>query len=156
MRPLCWSYASILLLAVAGLLLGCSRRLADAPALRETAGPAWFAEVTADVGLDFVHDPGPTGHFFMPQIIGAGAALFYDGQGRRDYCHPQQFAGAVTKLYRNLGRQKSGAGRAIPPVRFEDATEKAGLGRLTGPGLGVVCADFNGDGWPDIFVANDG
>jgi hypothetical protein len=32
---------------------------------------------------------------------------------------------------------------------------KAGLGRLSGPGLGVFCADFNGDGWPDIFVAND-
>jgi enediyne biosynthesis protein E4 len=41
-------------------------------------------------------------------------------------------------------------------VRFEDVTLKAGLGRLPGPGLGVVCADFNGDGWPDIFVANDG
>jgi len=40
-------------------------------------------------------------------------------------------------------------------VRFEDVTLKAGLGRLPGKGLGVICADFNGDGWPDIFVAND-
>src|SRR5262249_46334222 len=31
-----------------------------------------------------------------------------------------------------------------------------GIGRLEGPGLGVFCADFDGDGWPDIFVANDG
>ena len=32
----------------------------------------------------------------------------------------------------------------------------AGLARAIGPGLGVVCADFSGDHWPDIFVANDG
>src|SRR5437016_1455642 len=39
---------------------------------------------------------------------------------------------------------------------FEDVTEEAGIGAAIGPGLGVVCADFNGDGWPDIYVANDG
>jgi hypothetical protein len=41
-------------------------------------------------------------------------------------------------------------------VRFEDVTVAAGLARAPGPGLGVYCADFDGDGWPDIFVANDG
>jgi hypothetical protein len=43
----------------------------------------------------------------------------------------------------------------VPAVRFEDVTAKSGLGALPGPGLGVVCADFDGDGWPDIFVADD-
>jgi hypothetical protein len=33
---------------------------------------------------------------------------------------------------------------------------KSGLARARGPGLGIVCADFDGDHWPDIFVANDG
>jgi hypothetical protein len=35
-------------------------------------------------------------------------------------------------------------------------TAASGLGKAAGPGLGVFCADFTGDGWPDIFIANDG
>ena len=241
----------------------------------EPAASPWFADVTEEVGLDFVHDPGPVGRYFMPQIMGSGAALFdcdgdglldiylvqnggpkgaknrlyrqlpggkfkdvsagsgldvagygmgvavgdvnndgrpdvlvtefgrlrlflnrgngkfeditrkagldspawgtsaaffdynrdgwldlvvvnyvdynpsadcADAAGRRDYCHPGRFRGSPARLYRN---------RKEDPPRFEDVTVKAGLAGLPGPGLGVVCADFNGDGWPDIFVAND-
>jgi hypothetical protein len=73
--------------------------------------------------------------------------------GRRDFCGPNNFSGKVTKLYRNLGRS-AGAGSAA--IRFEDVTVAAGLAGAPGPGLGVLCADFSGDGWPDILVANDG
>jgi hypothetical protein len=71
--------------------------------------------------------------------------------GGRDYCHPSNFKGTVARLYRNLGQDAHGKWRG-----FEDRTDSAGLGRTIGPGLGVLCADFDGDGWPDIFVANDG
>jgi hypothetical protein len=64
-----------------------------------------------------------------------------------EFCGPQAFDGTVTRLFRNCGDKKG---------RFEDVTLKAGLARRPGPGLGVVCADFNGDHWPDILVANDG
>jgi hypothetical protein len=66
------------------------------------------------------------------------------------FCHPSAFPGTVTKLFRNRGPQPDGR------VRFEDVSLASGIGKLAGPGLGVVCADFDGDGWPDIFVANDG
>jgi hypothetical protein len=63
------------------------------------------------------------------------------------------FSGTATKLFHNLtGQSKT----APPAIRFEDVTAKSGLARLLVPGLGVACLDFNGDGWPDIFVANDG
>jgi hypothetical protein len=264
-----------------GLGLGCRQPGASRP-----DGPAqrgWFADVTQEVGLDFVHDvgPRPPEEYFMPQTVGSGAALFdFDGDGRldlyllnnggprgrpnqlfrqrpggafqnvskgsgldfsgycmgvavgdvnndgrpdvlvtedggvrlflnrgngkfidvtkeagldnpgwgtsaaffdynrdgwldlvvvnyldyvptrrcsgrdgvRDYCGPSAFTGQVTRLYRNLGRAAPGANA----VRFEDVTVSAGLARAPGPGLGVLCADFNGDGWPDFLVANDG
>src|SRR5207248_5632031 len=56
-----------LLAASAGLFLALSRPAPVPPADEGPTGPAWFADVTAEVGLDFVHDAGPVGHFFMPQ-----------------------------------------------------------------------------------------
>ena len=73
--------------------------------------------------------------------------------GLRDYCGPSAFAGQVTKLYHNRGLV---AGSGPHSVRFDDVTIAAGLGSAPGPGLGVICADFNGDRWPDILIANDG
>src|SRR5262249_50342108 len=70
--------------------------------------------------------------------------------GKLDFCGPNMFQGTVARLYRNRGPQP---GR--PGVSFEDVTLKAGLSAARGKGLGVLCADFNGDGWPDIFAAND-
>jgi hypothetical protein len=76
-----------------------------------------------------------------------------------DYCHPRRYRATATRLFRNLGRGLAAAPSptpSVPPVRFEDVTDRSGLGAVIGPGLGVVCADFDGDGWPDVFVANDG
>jgi hypothetical protein len=65
--------------------------------------------------------------------------------GERDYCAPAAYKPVLHQLFRNLGNGK-----------FQDVTQSAGISAAGGPGLGVVCADFNGDGWPDIYVANDG
>ena len=66
-----------------------------------------------------------------------------DGSAK-SYCTPESYKGAASKLYRNLGGGK-----------FEDVTEKAGLADPTSKSLGVAVIDYNGDGWPDLFVAND-
>ncbi len=77
----------------------------------------------------------------------------YDGAGRQDFCGPHAFKGRPTRLFKNLGDvDRDGLGDA----RFEDVTTSSGLSQKPGPGLGVFCADFDGDQWPDIFIANDG
>jgi hypothetical protein len=267
----------LLSLALGLTLYGCRR---PGPTAGDADGPAateWFRDASAEAGIDFVHDAGPFRDYFMPSIVGSGAALFdFDGDGLldiyllqlggsqeaknrlyrqlpggrfqdvsagsgldiagfnvgvavgdvnndgrpdvlvtqyggirlflnegggkfrdvtadsglanalwgtsacffdydrdgwldlvvvnyvdydptrlcrdaagvRDFCAPQGQPGTVSKLFHNLGRKEGAA--------FEDVTVSSGLSRLSGPGLGVLCADFDGDGWPDIFIANDG
>jgi hypothetical protein len=79
-----------------------------------------------------------------------------DGAGRQDFCGPDAFPGRVAKLLRNLGPAGADPEQSAAFVRFEDVTVTSGLAAQAGPGLGVFCADFDGDRWPDILVANDG
>jgi hypothetical protein len=62
----------------------------------------------------------------------------------KSYCTPESYKGTSSRLYRNVGNG-----------RFEDVTEKAGLADSNSKSLGVAVLDYNGDGWPDLFVAND-
>jgi hypothetical protein len=266
------------LVFVAVMLGGCRKAGSlEAPdPASETDHAPWFQDITEEVGLNFIHDAGLVGRYFLPQATGSGAAVFdFDNDGRldiyllqnggpnsrstnrlfrqgpdgrftdvsagsgldvagygmgvaigdvnndgwadvliteygrirlflnngngtftdvskeagldsplwgtsasfldydrdgwldlvvvnyvtydasrwcsgsdsqRDFCGPEGFQGMVTKLYRNLGGKTP---------RFKDVTLESGLGRIRGPGLGVFCADFDGDHWPDILVAND-
>jgi hypothetical protein len=281
--PLGFACLVICLVALGGVWALCFRST-TLPTTLDPAEPPWFEDVTEEVGIHFVHDPGPVGTYFLPQQVGSGAALFdfngdglldiyllqnggpngprnvlykqtpdhhfvdvsagsgldiagynmgvaigdvnndgfpdvlvtqytgvklflnngngtftdvtaeaglsnpawgtsaaffdYDRDGRldlvvasyvdydptkvcsnatsaQDYCAPKSFSGRVSRLFHNLGGRAAAPGQ-IPSVKFEDSTETSGLGSLSGPGLGVICADFDGDGWPDIFIANDG
>ncbi|MBI4512676.1 MAG: CRTAC1 family protein [Gemmatimonadetes bacterium] len=69
----------------------------------------------------------------------------YNPSGLRDYCGPETYAPERDRLFRNRG-----------DGTFEDVTLRMGLTAAYGRALGVIAADFNLDGWPDIYVANDG
>jgi len=120
-------------------------------------GDGTFEDVTAKAG---VSDPG----------FGTSATwVDYDRDGRLDlfacnyvqwsprddifctldgvnksYCTPESYRGATNRLYRNRG-----------DGTFEDVTRKAGVYDPTGKSLGIVALDYDGDGWPDLAVAND-
>jgi len=67
-----------------------------------------------------------------------------DRAARRAYCHPNKFPGQTPTLYRN---NRDGT--------FTDVSLKSKIGAKAGNGLGVVCFDADGDGWTDVFIAND-
>jgi hypothetical protein len=69
----------------------------------------------------------------------------YAATTARDYCTPKVFRAPGNRLFHNKG-----------DGTFEDVTVSAGVDKEFGHGLGVVTADFDGDRWIDIYVANDG
>jgi enediyne biosynthesis protein E4 len=66
-----------------------------------------------------------------------------DGKAKR-YCTPEAYRGSTSWLYRNKG-----------DGTFEDVTAKAGFFDVTSKSLGVTLLDYDADGWPDVFIAND-
>ncbi len=64
--------------------------------------------------------------------------------GRRSYCHPNKYRGQPPTLYHNNGNGT-----------FTDVSRPSGIGAKAGNGLGIACFDYNGDGWTDVFIAND-
>jgi hypothetical protein len=63
---------------------------------------------------------------------------------QRSYCHPKNYSPLPNTLYRNNG-----------DGTFTDVSAETGISRYRGKGMGAVMADYDGDGFPDIFVAND-
>jgi hypothetical protein len=147
----------------------CSLAYTAAWAADETA--EWLVDRAAESGLDFTHFSGMSGEYYLLEITGAGGALVdYDGDGDLDVYLVQGHL---------LGENKTMEDAVFPPRHplplsdrlyrndfaidelgethnaFVDVTEEAGLA-ATHYGMGVSAADYDNDGWVDLYVTNYG
>jgi hypothetical protein len=107
------------------------------------AGGGWSASAGF---FDFDND-GHLDLFVTRYLDWSFEANRYCGEkrpGYRAYCHPDNFDGIPNLLYRNNG-----------DGTFADVSEAAGIANPRGKGLGVAFADYNNDGFVDVYVAND-
>jgi enediyne biosynthesis protein E4 len=135
-----------------------------------TKGASLFVDATAESGLDFTHINGAAGELLLPEVIGAGGALFdYDNDGDLDLFAVQ---GAMLRSRDSgSGTRDSGSGTRDPQTaksrlfrndltlnrdgtrtfRFTDVTERSGI-VATGYGMGAATGDIDNDGWVDLYV----
>ena len=120
-----------------------------------------FEDVAAETGIDFRHFDGASGRYHLPEIMGAGAALFdYDGDGDLDVYLVQGTtldteadgsgsASAAGQTPRNRLFENDLADSGV--LRFRDVTDAAGVGD-DGYGMGVAVGDYDNDGHIDLYV----
>jgi hypothetical protein len=132
----------------------------DGDRLFHNEGNGRFRDVTTNGGIKnasfgtsaawFDYDRDGLLDLFVANYVAWGPAqdlwCSLDGASK-SYCTPESYKGTASKLYHNLGSSSG--------WRFEDVSEPAGVADPTSKSLGVTVLDYNGDGWSDLFVAND-
>ena len=116
----------------------------DATPQAGVGDPRWsvsasFADLDRDGWLDLY-----VGNY-LDHRLDAPQPECFTRTGERDYCGPSAFSSVPDRLYRNRG-----------DGTFLDVTAAAGVAREYGAALGVAAFDADGDGWTDVYVANDG
>ncbi len=110
-----------------------------------------FEDIAPRAGLNFTVRNGASGHFYQPEIMIAGvAALDYNNDGCMDIYF---INGASFPEMKKTGPEyRNRLFRNNCDLTFSDVTERAGVGGQ-GYGMGVATADYDNDGYPDIFIA---
>jgi enediyne biosynthesis protein E4 len=111
-----------------------------------------FRDITPDSGITFQHQSAPEKKFIVESMSGGVALFDFDNDGLLDIYFVNSLTvdtvdqpkSARSALYRNLGNGK-----------FVDVAQQAGVA-FPGWGMGVCTADYDGDGWEDLYVTGLG
>jgi hypothetical protein len=130
----------------------CGRTPSTPPVDGSASAQPWFEDIAQHAGIRFVHQSGHGDKFYLPEIMGGGAALFdMDNDGYLDLYLVQSGhlfkpadKGGGNRLYRNRG-----------DGTFDDVTAASGSD-VPGYGMGVAAGDFDNDGNVDLYVTNFG
>lgn len=124
-----------LVLAGLGLCAGCSSR-------------SLFTDATRTAGLhSFIHHSGAHGDFWMPEVLGAGAAfLDWDGDGWQDVMLVSggTWTGHQPPALRLFRNNHDG--------EFTEVTQESGLANIAAYGFGIAAADYDNDGDQDVYL----
>ena len=145
-----WLTRLFLLLLVVSISMGTMDGFSDTPLFSAQQPKEIFTDVTSQAGITWRQFSGESQDRFLIETMGGGTAfLDFDGDGRLDIFlvnggetpHGKSEYPIRNALYRNLGDGK-----------FEDVAAKAGVDRLAFYGMGVAAADFDNDGFPDLYI----
>jgi hypothetical protein len=127
------------------------------PPVPQAASPVTFTDITTQTGITFRHAASPTTQKYLIETMGAGVALLdYDRDGRLDifFTNGARLSDPMPKdavpdkreprYWNRLYRQRADG-------TFEDVTERAGV-KGEGYSMGVAVGDYDGDGFPDLYV----
>ena len=165
-RNIGYIYGIVAIVVGLGTIAYFLRSTSAPPRPTPDAEPAadWFVDRAAITGLDFTHVNGMSGKLFFPEIMGPGVGLLdFDNDGDLDVFLPQgRLLGTDNALSGVIPPREEPSGRlfrndltvrqdGFRTLRFVDVTESAGI-RADGYGMGIAVADYDNDGWVDIFL----
>ena len=142
--------AILALSAAIGIAIHVKPLAGQAPKTQEPRVNVRFTDVRKAAGITFFQDATQTEEKYYLETMGTGVAwIDYDQDGLMDLFFVQS---AATDLYKPPHPLRSALYHNNGDGTFTDVTEKAGVGGAGHYGQGATVADFDNDGYPDLYV----